>query len=141
MLQKDLPEAGHFIRKRGRDRERTREIVLALVTWLSTVSALAALELSCVTRAEVPIALALELAVAVRPVCASRRVPLLWLGSIALGLGPGAVDAREKECNLGDLHGECTMGKSKSIRLATIIRRWCGNEAGMSVLLNEIMRQ
>ena len=68
VLQKDLPGAGHFIRKRGRYCERTRELVLALATWLSTVSALAALELSCVTRAEVPIALALELAVAVRPV-------------------------------------------------------------------------
>ena len=44
-LQKNLPEAGHSTRERGRGRGRTRELAQALAARLSSVSALAALEL------------------------------------------------------------------------------------------------
>jgi len=100
-----VPEAGESARKRGGCGGRGRETAHTLAGHLPAEETLAARKLVGVARAELPVALALELAETVRPVArVSGRVPLLGLGAVAPGLGVGAVDAREKECNLIDLH-------------------------------------
>ncbi|EJK61223.1 hypothetical protein THAOC_18329, partial [Thalassiosira oceanica] len=106
-----VPEGGEPAGKRWGRGGRGREIAETHAGRLPSELPLAARKLGREARSIVPVALALELAEAVRPVASTRRVPLLGLGSVAPGLGTGAVDAREKECNLDDFHGKTAPGR------------------------------